>query len=103
LARGGFISGAVDMMAMQSQAPPPPQIGMTSQQQAALAFAWMVLQKLQTGVLPGPAPSAASPNASFAVPSATAAAKTEIRFCSGCGTRAQPNARFCNSCGRQLS
>ncbi len=91
LAKGGLVDGAVELMAMQNQPPPTPQFGMTSQQQATLAFAWAVLQRLE-------APAAAAP------PTAGAAARTpsDVRFCSSCGTRTQPGARFCSACGSAL-
>jgi hypothetical protein len=48
LINGGFISGGVDLMAMQNQRPASPQFGITGQQQASLSFAWWVLQQFDS-------------------------------------------------------
>jgi hypothetical protein len=50
LAKGGFVSGAVDMMRMQNQAAPQAVAGgMLPVQQAALSYAWVVLKSLERG------------------------------------------------------
>jgi hypothetical protein len=50
LAKGGFVSGAVDLMSMQNQAAPQAVSGgMLPMQQAALSFAWIVLKSLERG------------------------------------------------------
>lgn len=95
LIHGGFVSGGVELMAIQNQVPPTPQLGLTAQQQSALAFAWLVLRRLEGGGMPVAGPATESSTPSSPAPS-------EVRFCSGCGTRTQVGAAFCSSCGRRL-
>jgi hypothetical protein len=87
LIHGGFISGGVDLIAMQNQAPPPPQFGLTGQQQAALSFAWLVLQRLQQrGTTVGVR--------AVEMAKADASASAGARFCTVCGLRSRPGAKF---------
>jgi hypothetical protein len=79
LVMGGQVQGGVDLMRQQNQYTPPPMYGFTAANQAALSFAWVVLNALQDQGRPSPA-----------------------RFCAQCGRALETGARFCGGCGSRL-
>jgi len=97
LAKGGFVSGAVDLITMQSQ-PVQPQYGMTQAQQAALSYAWMVLKNMESSSVP----SSTSSFPASAVSSDGGVTSTAL-YCGQCGTRRPEGANFCSRCGNRFA
>ena len=97
LAKGGFISGAVDLMGMQSQSVQP-QYGMTAAQQAALSYAWTVLKSIeqQDGI-------SRSPQVAQMEMQDPGEPAGGALYCSRCGTKRPEGANFCNRCGSRYA
>jgi hypothetical protein len=94
----GQIEGGLELMRQQNSPTPQASWGLTSGQQAALSYAWMVLKASEQRDLAGHSVSTASPTRHATDDVRTVAA----HFCSQCGARAEHGARFCSSCGAPL-
>ena len=92
MVKGGQISGGLELMRTENQAPAQGNWGMMPAQQAALSFAWMVLKRIEQrdAALAHYVPAAA-------VHAATAGAAGE-GFCASCGAR-RSLGRYCANCG----
>jgi hypothetical protein len=92
MVKSGQIDGGLELMRIENQAAAQPNWGMMPVQQAALSFAWMVLQGIEQREA-----ALAYHARSEAVHGATAGA-ADAPCCASCGTRRSPG-RYCTNCG----
>ena len=90
LVKGGQVSGGVELMRQQNQYTAPPSFGFTPAQQAALSFAWVVLNALN------------QPATGAAAAASVRASGPANGFCSQCGKPVESGSRYCPGCGSRL-